>query len=103
MSNPHIWRVCHPLLFEFEGDSVIDIVADVFFVCKNFVDRALSPGAPQVRENAALVQHGRQPRLRNSLFDEGAIQPSNDFNFFWRSWDKNDAVRLDAFLLSAAQ
>ena len=42
-SNPHVGGVTDSLLLELEGDTVVDIVADVLFVGEDLLDHAARP------------------------------------------------------------
>src|SRR5262245_16061724 len=41
--------------------------------------------------------------LRPVLFQEHSVYGADQLDFFWRTWNKNDAVSLDALPFAAAQ
>ena len=101
--NPHFGRIDDALLLELEGDPVVDIVADVLLVRQHLVDGAAGPRPAQIRENSALIQHGGDLRFDDSFFDKDAVHPANNFNLVRRARHENDAVRLNALLLSSSE
>jgi hypothetical protein len=58
------------LLLQFKRGTVPDIIANVLFVDQNLVDSAGGPCAPQIRENAPLIEAIRDFSLGFAILDK---------------------------------
>ena len=79
--------IAYVLLLEFEGASIPDVVADVFFVDQNLMDRRAGPRAAKIGGDAPLIELGRDLALGFSVLRERTVDPSHDFDFFFGPGD----------------
>ena len=94
---------CTCLLLELEGGAVPNVVADVFLVDQNLMNRAAGPRATKIGEDASLIEARGDLPLLLAVLDEGPVDPADDVDLFGRAGNKDDAIRLDALVFAACQ
>ena len=72
-TDPRLRRIDDALGFQFEGDAIVEVVADVFFIGQDLVDDAARPGSAEVGLDAFSVQRGGDLAFRAPLEDKHSV------------------------------
>src|ERR1700733_6581695 len=67
------------------------------------MDGSASPCSTQVCRYSAIIKHLCQLRLDDSFFDKYAVHPSNYLDFFLRSRNESNSIRMDTLLFPPIQ
>ena len=101
MADPHVGWIEDSLGLQLERDPVVDIVADVFFVGQDLVDRASGPRSTEIGHMPFAVQYPGDFAFGSLLNDEHAVEAPHDLDFFRRARLEDHAVGLKALLLAS--
>src|ERR1700694_6113698 len=96
-------RFKNPMILEFVGNSIKNIIADVFFICQNLMDRGPRPRTVEVAQYSLLVKQRCDVALRLAFLDKHQIDAANIFNLFCWSGREHDAIGLQALSVTAPQ
>ena len=91
------------LLFQFEGNAIPDVVADVLFIDQNLMDGSPCPGQASLFRHSTSIQIIGDLTLRDAILDEASICLAHDGHLGVRAGDQHDAISLDALVLTAAE
>src|SRR5262245_41086100 len=91
------------LALELERRTVVNIVADVFFIRQHLMDGAARPGPSKVCYESSEIQVCRDLRFAPSFDREFVVNPPDDSSLVLGTRDKDDAIRLKTFLFAASE
>src|SRR6267142_6748362 len=102
-SNPRGALIDDTALLQLVRNAIEDVVADIFFVCQNLMDRCASPGTTEIAHDAPLIQRECNFALRLTFLDKHRIDAVNVFDFFRRTRSKDDAVGLETLSITTPE
>src|SRR3981081_2456190 len=72
-SNPGVALIDDAALLQLERNAIEDVVADIFLVCQNLMDRCTSPGSTEIAHDAPLIKRLGNFALRLTFLDKHRI------------------------------
>src|SRR6266849_9337001 len=91
------------MLLELVLNSIENIIADVFFVCQNLMDRGPRPGTVEVAQYSLLVEQRCDFAFRFTFFYKHQVDAVNMLDFFGWSGREHDAIGLQALPITTPQ
>ena len=101
--DPHFRAIYDPCLFELKRATVVDVVADVFFVGEYLSHGGTRPCTAQIGEDALGIEPVGDLGFEQISLDEPAVDLVDDGNFSIRSGLQDDAVRLQTLVFASRQ
>ena len=101
--DPHVGRVFDAQLLELERNPVVDVVADVLLVRQHLVHRSAGPLAVEVSTHRHTIQACGDLGLDQAVINEPAVHEIDGADFIFWPGHENDAVGLQAFVLTPSQ
>jgi len=98
--NPQFGWVADPLHLELKGNSIVDIVANIFLIGEHLSDHSPGPRAPTFGLKAMAGKLFGDLAFRPPLMHEESIDPANHGALLWGPRDQHDPVGLKALLLT---
>ena len=102
-ANPHFTWIDDSPLLKLERYLVKNIVADVFFVGQDLMDRRSRPAASQICQYSLPIQHRCDLAFGSTFVDEHSIHLSNDFQLLRWAFHKHHTVGLQALSFTACE
>ena len=103
LANQLLRRIDHPLTLQLEGNAVVDVVADVFFVGEHLMHRAPRPVPTKIGQNAHGIETRGDLALDHPLLHEPAVHLAHNTDLILRSRPQHHAVGLEALVLAPLQ
>ncbi len=103
LADPHVARIVYMQLLQFEGEAVVDVVADVFLVGQNRPHCAGIPRKVPISGHAFLVQAVGDLPEGQVLRDQPAILVVDPGRFLVWAGQQDHAVGLQRLVFAALQ
>ena len=102
-TDPLVWGIPYPCLFELERNPVPDVVADIFCVDQHLVNGGTGPGAAEVGHNPASIECFGDFPFELSLVDEHLVDPANGPHLLIGTGNQDYTIGLKALALADAK